>query len=43
MDSIDPQSVGSARPGDSGQLFLDQDLVSAMTIAILQELTNTEE
>lgn len=34
MDSVDPQDPGSARPGDSGQLFLDQDLVALLTVAI---------
>ena len=34
MDAIDPQQEGSARPGDNGKLFLNQDLVSALTVVI---------
>jgi len=34
MDAIDPQQDGSARPGDSGHLFLNQDLVSVLTVVI---------
>ena len=34
MDAVDPRQDGSARSGDSGEIFLDQDLVSVMTVAI---------
>jgi len=34
MDAIDPRPQGSARPGDSGHVILDQDLTPVMTVAI---------
>ncbi len=34
MDAIDPRQSGSARPGDSGHVFLNQELVSVLTVVI---------
>jgi len=34
MDAVEPQDPGTARPGDEGQVFLDQDLVSVLTVSI---------
>lgn len=34
MDAVDPRQIGSARPGDNGHVFLNQDLVSILTMVI---------
>ncbi|MBE0585430.1 MAG: thrombospondin type 3 repeat-containing protein, partial [Desulfofustis sp.] len=34
MDAIDPREPGSARPGDNGDVYLNQDLVPVLTVVI---------